>query len=163
MKFAFFIKRFLIFLNIFGHEILPADFIPIAKMINSTIGKQSNSIQSFIQKLFFAPIYIPFIILSPFIASSLHGLGDTIVKECFILYIRTILVRVYGCRGYDSFFMYLRKYSDICRQINKIYITINIIFIAIIHYHFCPSPIIFFSFYGLFSIYCVLICFSCHL
>lgn len=86
-SFPLLIQPLLKSLNILGQKILPTDLIPIPKMINTLIRKQSHLIQSLIKKLFLAPINIPILLLRFFIPSFDHSTRDAVIEVCFELYL----------------------------------------------------------------------------
>ena len=54
-------------------------------MVDALVRKQPHFVQSFVEELFFAPIYIPVFVVSFFIASVEHGGRNTVIKKSFEL------------------------------------------------------------------------------
>lgn len=81
LRFSFFIERLAISFNVLGHEILATYLIPVSKMVDPLVGEQAYLIESFIEKLFLAPVKIPVIVVCFLIAPAGELCWDAVHEE----------------------------------------------------------------------------------
>ena len=100
-------------------------------MIDSFIGKQPYFIQSLIEKLLLTPVNIPLVIICTFVAPGCEGCRDAVHEVGLEFYLGAEGKGFeYGCKGYTSFLMYLRKYSDIILCINMFIMVLIFLFVS---------------------------------